>query len=140
MNLLKREIKFRAWDKKEKRMWWNVQNAYDTLGWHHTPNPEDRRSMEGEALYQTSFEEVLEDPDLIVMEFTGLRDKNKKEIYEGDIVDSYYCGKTAIVWSCGAWMLEVQKDQLVHGNLFVNCDTLKIIGNIYESESPAKVG
>lgn len=32
-----REIKFRAWDKLEKRMFWNVQNAYDTLDDHFPP-------------------------------------------------------------------------------------------------------
>ena len=61
-----REIKFRAWDYERKEM---IQ-------------PESIIGLEGETTKQL----VLSAPFLTLMQFTGLHDKNGKEIYEGDIV------------------------------------------------------
>jgi len=55
-----REIKFRAWDKKLKQLSIPVQIS-------NPPTPGHERG-------------------LILMQFTGLKDKNGKEIYEGDVV------------------------------------------------------
>lgn len=101
-----REIKFRAWDTCQDRFWWNVQTAYDALGNHSDPNP----NVKGDAFYEDCFGCVLASNDYIVEQFTGVRDKNGVEIYEGDIVETADDGKAVVAFQDGRFGVEVRRE------------------------------
>lgn len=71
-----REIKFRAWNNVKKEWVHTTDGACNILG---------EMILLGGWMHGVKLEELN---DIIVEQFTGLRDKNGKEIYDGDIVSA----------------------------------------------------
>lgn len=77
--------------------------------------------------------------------FTHLLDKNKKEIFERDIVSFMYKNPQKplskleavfcqVVWNKekGMWSLEWSDGYI--NNYFLNCDKIEVVGNIYQNK------
>ncbi len=116
---MKREIKFRAWCTKLKEMsytfWCFNDDRSGLLLLHDNKNNPPKAP----------------DHEYIIMQFTGLKDKNCKEIYEGDIV-RYENGETYISdWKGGSERI-IERSKYSDG-VQVGWDKFEIIGNIYEN-------
>jgi len=149
MNILEnREIKFRAWDKREKEMAYNVEHSFHSFG--------NLRNGYGEH----GFGDILNDKNYIKMEYMGLHDNtrwkqliekekkdwiktgktkeewNGKEIYEGDIIsDGEICQVVNFIngtFGTPTWQGDDLRSKLVIGNIYENPELLTF-ENTYET-------
>jgi uncharacterized phage protein (TIGR01671 family) len=116
-----REIKFRAWDPINRVMECNVNVNQGTpvkqgYQWFNKENT------------------VLHSE---LMQYTGLNDKNGKEIYERDVIE-FHVGtwKTVVEFKDGMFICYVPRERatvVVEEILFNVADRCEVIGNIYEN-------
>jgi len=72
--------------------------------------------------------------EYILMQYTGLKDKNGKEIYEGDIIGCENCMNSYILWEDGAFCISGDNDVVAQSD----ASQWEVIGNIYENPELVK--
>lgn len=117
---MQREIRFRAWDAKRSEMFIPYELTFTKRGLH----------ARGGQYAGTK-------EDFILMQFTGLKDKNGKEIYEGDLLREKNDPDVArVIYQDGAYWFCYDKKNLFTYDWAKDNDAwgnLIVVGNIYEN-------
>lgn len=113
MKKIQRKIKFRAWDKELEFM-----RFFELHEINGRPVPKDWE----------------------IMQYTGLKDKNGKEIYEGDILKSKRLNaKGEVKFGKAHFFILTRNGAAMGWELSPNTDELEVIGNIYENPELIKI-
>lgn len=130
------KIKFRAWDIENEYMITSKQGVFTALrNIMDITRQNDGYYNNGELLKPNKNKYEL-------MQFTGLHDKNGKEIYESDVVEVTREGileRGVVIFGSGCYFIKVKEHFLNSVTLLPlhecsrNDYKLKVIGNIYEN-------
>ena len=115
-----REIKFRVWHKADEKM-------YEVYGF-----AQNKWFLKGKQF-------PMPNGAVVIMQYTGLKDKNGKEIYEGDLLTDY--GEAPPLYveyseKHGAYCFVDKFDPsgtVYYTPLMIYYEQMEVIGNIYEN-------
>lgn len=115
---MKREIKFKVWDPMHQAM--ETLEAYkvvlsDDLWWvdQHEKRFRNARLQ-----------------DLVLLQYTGLKDGDGREIYEGDILRAEDGSLSSVEYDPGHFILRHHPNE--NSDFIASRNTFKVIGNIYQ--------
>lgn len=125
-------FKFRVWNNRDwdndfGKVYYDAEKTYDYLGGN--PN-----------IPASSFGNLVESDEWILEQCTGLKDKNEKLIYEGDILKSIFSDEMLyeVVWCADCYKLRVftksSRKTLEYLGLKNTKTSYEVIGNIHENK------
>lgn len=126
---------FRVWDKQTKSYEWDREFVLSSSG----------ELMELYSNHNGTWEYHFADTNRFIIKFeTGIKDKNGKEIYEGDIVeeDIDFNSKMTdgtfrykVYWNEDelCWSLDPISSESIHNDLWELNSSCRVIGNIHEN-------
>lgn len=96
---------------------------------------------DGSTSVPLKFEDKRNGEDVILMQSTGILDKNSQEIFEGDVVRQVRTQPTTenetitgvVTMLEGAWLIMNDNEQLA-SDLWSETDENEIVGNVYENK------
>ena len=128
-----REIKFRLFNEDTEEMFY--------LG--------DVEQYDNGVMFPTENNEHIDTSRCQLMQYTGLKDENRKEIYENDIVECMFYQdfdneficiedeqiiKGTIKFDYGNWVIEIDDSPIHLYSVFDDYARLKVIGNIHQNK------
>ena len=132
-----REIKYKCYDKKAKKIRNIVEIVFNDKGnvkliW-----------VKGYDIIEQKEIQIKLERDFILMQYTGLKDKNGKEIYEGDIIQYEDIYKGVVIYSEKYTQFVLKETDIIADE----CETLgefnikvfEVIGNIYDNQELLEV-
>ena len=135
-----REIKFRAWDKNlkimlNKKHWLQIEIFKNKWYWVW------RNRLKLDAYWSWWSAHRFSSEEIILMQYTWLKDKNWKEIYEGDIVkfddwDNWEIWREEVKFI--NWAFSVACYHPDYEEFINEPRTMKVIWNIYENPNLIK--
>ena len=129
-----REIKFRAWDKEDKRM---IIDEQDFIPVKVT----NKGVLRLNPHHKENFWEFIDEERFEIMQYTGIKDKNGREIYEGDIISTDLDRPfNIVVFRNGAFMFQCHDNGKDYYDYMFSVEEEsdrweygEVIGNIYEN-------
>lgn len=128
-----REIGYRAWLKEEKRY------IYPTLILNDFGSVVEVAYKDIDESTDELIEHRLLIEDVVLEQFTGLRDKNGKKIYEGDLIKEVVYGRKSVIWEVRycqddcCFELHRIKGALYGDNLLSSSSQYEVIGDIHRN-------
>lgn len=126
-----REIKFRAWDKEDNRM---IVDEQDFIPLKVT----NKGVMRLSPHHSEDLWEIIDNSRFEIMQYTGLKDSNGKDIYEGDKVKfrkymNEYNGTVHFEKGCFIvkWesVVGAYGEKATHSEYLKNCENIEVINS-----------